>query len=286
MFALLEAPSMGWTHPAVLSTVLAGGAALVVFGCVQRRVAFPVLAPALIANRPFLGWSVGTLTTSIGFLGALVFLPTYLQAAADLSAGITMLLLTAPVLALPMIAAASVNRGVSARLLMMIALAMVVVGNLWLTALNVENAVTVAAPLLMIGIGMGTSFGITDGQAMSLVSADLVGAAAGFLNTLRGAAEALVIAAFSASISGFLTGRLGDPSRAAEVSAGNISEGGRAVELAAFTWSWQMTQLGVGLLCLVLSVVVALLIFGRRRISPPLTSIGSGKGDAHAGQPG
>lgn len=271
MFALLEAPSMGWTHPVILATVLAGAAALVLFGFVQRRAAFPVLAPALIANRPFLGWSMGTLTTSIGFLGALVFLPTYLQAAADLSpaaAGTAMLLLTAPVLGLPMIAAALVNKGVSARLLMMIALVMVVLGNLWLMALNADNAVAVvAAPLLMIGIGMGASFGITDGQAMSLVSADMVGAAAGFLNTLRGAAEALVIAGFSASILGFLTARLGDSSLAAQVSAGDLSEDGRAVELAAFTWSWQMTQLGVGLLCLVLSVVVAMLIFGRRSTS-------------------
>ncbi|MFC7585197.1 hypothetical protein ACFQYP_16790 [Nonomuraea antimicrobica] len=44
-----------------------------------------MLAPALVANRGFMGWSLATLTTSIGFLGVLVFLPTYLQAAAGLS---------------------------------------------------------------------------------------------------------------------------------------------------------------------------------------------------------
>ncbi len=271
MFALLEAPSLGWSHPVILLTGIAGLVVLVVFGVVQRRSAAPVLAPELVANRGFLGWSLATLTTSVGFLGVLVFLPTYLQAAAGLSpavSGVTMLLLTAPVLIMPMVAVALVNKGVPARLLIMIALVLVVAGNLWLVTLNAEDAVAVvAAPLVMIGVGMGVSFGITDGQAMALVPADAVGMAAGFLNTLRGAAEALVIAAYSASIVGLLTARLDDPARAAKVGAGRLTEGAEAVELDAFTWSWQLTQLGVGLLCLVLSIVVAVLIHRRAATS-------------------
>ncbi|MEV0613536.1 MFS transporter [Nonomuraea sp. NPDC050404] len=267
MFALLEAPAFGWTHPVILVTAVAGLAALVLFGLSQRRSAAPVLAPFLVANRGFLGWSLATLTTSIGFLGVLVYLPTYLQTAAALSpaaAGVAMLLLTAPVLIMPMAAVTLVNKGVPARLVMMIALALVVAGNLWLMGLNPGNAVAaVAAPLVMIGLGMGASFGITDGQAMALVPADAVGMAAGFLNTLRGAAEAMVIAAFSASLIGLLTTRLGDATRAAEVGAGRLTPGTEPAELAAFTWSWQLTQLGAGLLCLVLSIVVAALIHSR-----------------------
>ncbi|MFF4776302.1 MFS transporter [Microtetraspora fusca] len=271
MFALLEAPALGWLHPGALITGITGLAALVLFGVVQRRSPAPVLAPALVANRGFMGWSLATLTTSIGFLGVLVFLPTYLQAAAGLSpsaAGVAMLLLTAPVLVVPMVAVTLVNKGVSARLLITIALVLVVAGNLWLMALNADHAVTaVAAPLMMIGIGMGASFGITDGQAMALVPADAVGMAAGFLNTLRGAAEALVIAAFSASLVGLLAAKLGDTSRAAAVGAGRLTSGAEAEELNAFTWSWHLTQLGVGLLCLVLSVVVVTLIRGRAETS-------------------
>ncbi|MFF4189664.1 MFS transporter [Nonomuraea sp. NPDC001831] len=267
MFGLLEAPALGWLHPVILIIGVAGLACLALFGVMQRRSPAPVLAPALVTNRGFLGWSLATLTTSIGFLGVLVFLPTYLQSAADLSpsaAGAAMLLLTAPVLVVPMVAVTLVNRGVSPRLLIMIALALVVAGNLWLTALNADHAVAVvAAPLVMIGVGMGASFGITDGQAMALVPADSVGMAAGFLNTLRGAAEALVIAAFGASLTGLLSAKLGDAVRAAEVGAGRLTRGAEAVELDAFTWSWQLTQLGIGLLCLVLSVVVIALIRGR-----------------------
>ncbi|WP_027944192.1 MFS transporter [Amycolatopsis taiwanensis] len=272
MFAVLEAPATGWGGSRIVLSLVVGLCALVVFAIVQRRSTSPVLAPALVSNRGFMGWSLATLTTSIGFLGVLVFLPTYLQAATGLTpavAGVAMLLLTAPVLVLPMIAVTLVNKGVSARVVIMIALALVVGGNFWLMALRPENTVAVvAAPLLMIGIGMGASFGITDGQAMSLVPPDSVGMAAGFLNTLRGAAEALVIAGFSASLLGLLSSKLGDATHAAAVSSGRLGEQS-AGELEAFTWSWQLTQLGISILCLVLSVFVAILIRQQRR---PATS--------------
>ncbi|MFG3257317.1 MFS transporter [Streptomyces sp. NPDC048172] len=268
MFALLEAPALGWAHPAVLATAFGGLVALVVFGAVQRRSSSPVLDPALVANRAFLGWSLATLTTSVGFLGVLVFLPTYLQSATGLSpaaAGVAMLLLTAPVLTMPLAAVALVNRGVPARLLIVLALGLVTAGNFWLMALGPEDTVLItAAPLLMIGVGMGTSFGITDGQAMALVHTDAVGMAAGFLNTLRGAAEALVIAAFGAALLGLLTHRLGDGEQAAEISSGKLTAGHSGVGVEAFTWAWRLTQLGVGAVCLVLSVAVAALILGRR----------------------
>lgn len=264
MFALLEASSLGWTHGAVITTAVGGLVALAVFVALQRRSAAPVLSPSLIANRGFVGWSLATLTTSVGFLGVLVFLPTYLQAAADLTpaaAGTAMLLLTAPVLVAPLTAATLVNKGVSARKLIVAALALVTTGNLWLATLSPQHTVAgVAGPLLAIGVGMGASFGITDGQAMALVPADSVGMAAGFLNTLRGAAEAMVIAAFGAALLGLLGNRLGDGEQAASVSAGRLSHVERHAELDALTWSWRMTQLGVAALCLLLSITVVALI--------------------------
>ncbi|WP_228714058.1 MFS transporter [Prauserella endophytica] len=286
MFALLEGPEVGWAHPTILSAAALGGAAFIVFVVTQRRSDAPVLAPELVSERGFMGWCLATLTTSIGFLGALVFLPTYLQAAAGntpATAGLTMLLLTAPVLVTPLFAVTLVNRGVSARLLILTALVFVITGNFGLLLLGPENTTAlVAVPLLLIGIGMGISFGITDGQAMSLVPARLVGTAAGFLNTLRGAAEALVIAAFSAMLLGFLTVRLGDSGHASDVAAGHLSSPtGRdySTEIDAFTVSWHFTQIGVGTACLLLSVAVAALLLVPSR--GPITA----EGGRHAREP-
>lgn len=270
MVSLLEGPEYGWTHPAVLAGFGIGLVAAITFAVSQRRSSAPILAPELVAHRGFMGWCLATLTTSIGFLGALVFLPTYLQAVSGhtpITTGLVMLLLTAPVLVSPMLAATLVNRGVSARLLILIALVLVVIGNVGLLTLRPEHtAGLVFVPLLLIGIGMGTSFGITDGQAMALVPPQLVGTAAGFLNTLRGAAEALVIAAFSASLLAVLTDRLGDAKHAADVSAGRLTETGSAerdIEIDAFTGSWHITQFGVGTVCLILTITVAVLLFTR-----------------------
>lgn len=272
MFAVIEGPTIGWTDGRTLSAFATGLILLALFGIAQRRSSTPVLAPSLLTNHGFLGWSLATLTTSIGFLGALVFLPSYLQAVSEFSpvlSGVAMLLLTAPVLVMPMIAGHLVNAGVSAKALMLAALVLVVAGNLALLSLSPDNTIAIAAgPLLMIGIGMGTSFGITDAQAMGLVPPDMVGMAAGFLNTLRGAAEALVIAGFSASLLGFLSSRLGDPDRASVVSSGRLGTD-PGPEIDAFTWSWHMTQLVIGILCLALSVIVALLIL---RKNPPVNS--------------
>ncbi|GGA54844.1 membrane protein [Pseudoclavibacter endophyticus] len=285
MLALLEGPDVGWAHPMTVSAFAIGGLAFISFVIAQLRSAAPVLAPELVRERGFMGWCLATLTTSIGFLGALVFLPTYLQAVAGstpAAAGLTMLLLTAPVLVAPVLAVTLVNRGVSARRLILTALVLVVAGNFGLLLLGPEHTTAlVTVPLLLIGIGMGASFGITDGQAMSLVPARLVGTAAGFLNTLRGAAEALVIAVFSAMLLAFLTIRLGDSDRAARVAAGDLSSiNGHdyGIEVDAFTVSWHFTQLGIGAVCLLLSVAVALLLLSPQRSIPE-------KVDRHAPHP-
>lgn len=271
MLALLEGPEVGWAHPMTMGAFAIGMAALIAFVIAQRRTDAPLLAPELVSERRFMGWCLATLTTSIGFLGALVFLPTYLQSVAGhapATAGLTMLLLTGPVLGTPILAVTLVNRGVSARLLILIALGFVVAGNFGLLLLGPENTTAlVAVPLLLIGAGMGISFGITDGQAMALVPARLVGTAAGFLNTLRGAAEALVIALFSAMLLGFLTIRLGDARHASSVAAGDLGSATRdhSIEIEAFTVSWHFTQIGVGAACLLLSAAVAVLLVSPSR---------------------
>ncbi|WP_084161356.1 MFS transporter [Nocardia sp. BMG51109] len=269
MFAVLAGPDSGWSDPVVVWSVIGGLLALVAFAVVQLRVAAPVLDPGLVRNPGFMGWVLSTLTTVIGFLGALVYLPTFLQSVGGMSsgtAGLTMLLLTAPVLVLPSAAGAIVSAGGSARLLMATALILVVVGNLWLSVLDAQpTVVMLAGPLLCIGIGMGVSFGLTDGQAMLLVPSDRSGMAAGFLNTLRGSAEALVIAGFSANLLSLLTSRLGDAATAAKVGAGTVDPDKFAEQSQAFAWSWQHTQYVVAAICAVLGVVSIALIGVRRR---------------------
>ncbi|WP_227983407.1 MFS transporter [Nocardia spumae] len=262
MVAVLEGPERGWADPIVITAATIGAVVLIAFALSQTRVEAPLLDPALMRNRRFVGWVLATLTTSVGFLGVLVYLPTYLQSVADMStaaAGLTMLLLTGPVLILPVLAAALVNSGVAPRLLLALALGAVGLGNLWLSTLPVHvSAATLAGPLLCIGAGMGVTFGISDGQAMRLIAEQQTGMAAGFLNMIRGAAEALVIAAFSALLLSILAAKLGTVD-AVTTAAGHLNPAHFSEQAAAFSWSWEITQYVIAAVCLALSAATLVL---------------------------
>jgi MFS family permease len=264
MFGVMQGPEQGWSAAPVLVALVAGTVLLVAFGVVERRGAHPVLDLTLVRNLPFMGWCVGTLATSIGFVGVLVFLPTYLQGVNRVSAsgsGVMMLMLTAPVLVVPPLGGRLVTRGVPGRTLITVALGLVAAGNAWLTVLRPSiGAAGLLGPLLLIGVGMGLSFGITDGQAMNIVEPARAGTAAGFLNTVRGAAEALVIAVFGAALVSLIRAETGSSATAARIAAGEVAR----AERTAFTDAWHSALSGVALVTALCAVAVFVMLRPRR----------------------
>ncbi|WP_329240825.1 MFS transporter [Actinoallomurus sp. NBC_01490] len=264
MFGVMRGPEQGWSAAPVLVALVAGAVLLVAFGVVEGRGGHPVLDLTLIRNLPFMGWCLGTLATSIGFVGVLVFLPTYLQGVDGVpasEAGVTMLMLTAPVLVVPPLGGWLVTRGVPGRALITVALGLVAAGNAWLTVLHPGiGTAGLLGPLSLIGVGMGLSFGITDGQAMNIVESARAGTAAGFLNTVRGAAEALVIAVFGAVLVSLIQDETGSSAAAARIAAGEVAP----AERAAFTDAWHSALSGVALVTALCAVVVFVLLRPRR----------------------
>ncbi|MEV4257702.1 MFS transporter [Spirillospora sp. NPDC049652] len=270
MFGIMQGPEAGWSAASVLGSFAAGLVLLAAFVVVEHRSPRPVLDLTLLRNAPFMGWCLGTLATSIGFLGVLVFLPTYIQGVNGASAGeagLMMLMLTGPVLVVPALGGWLVSRGASGgplssgRALITLALGLVTAGNLWLTVLQPGiGAVALLGPLLLVGIGMGLSFGITDGQAMALVPSDRAGMAAGFLNTVRGAAEALVIAVFGAALTSLVQARTGSSATAARIVSGEVTR----ADHAAFTHAWHVSLTGVAVLTGLCAVAVFALLARRR----------------------
>jgi MFS family permease len=266
MFGLIQAPQGGWGGAAGL---VAGTVLLVVFVLVERRSEHPVLALALVGNPRFMGWCLGTVFTSVGFVGVLVFLPTYLQGVAGTSAeaaGTAMLMLTVPILAVPMAAGWLVNRGVPARWLMTSSLALVAAGNAWLTVLHPGMGLgELLGPLLAIGVALGVSFGITDAQAMNQVDPARLGMAAGFLNTIRNGGEALVIAVFGTALIALVQARVGSAELANRVAAGDLSGPDRTWLAEQFTDSWRVVLWTVAGICAAAAVVVHVLLVPRGR---------------------
>ncbi|MFH8563149.1 MFS transporter [Streptomyces sp. NPDC017988] len=267
LFAITQGSKSGWTSGGTLLPLAAGTALLITFVRVEKRLAARGGAPVLdlsLARRPaFLGWSLGSFGLGAGTTGALVYLPTYLQGTGDTTAGdagLILLLMTVPVLALPPLGARLVNRGAPARHLLVLSLLLIAAGNAWLTTLHPGiSAAALAGPLLTIGAGQGLSVGIIDAQALGMVAPAQVGMASGFLNTVRGGTGAVILTVFGALLLGLLEPRVGSAELAGRITAG---AGGHAEQ---FTEAWRIVLWSVAGLSTGLALLVHALLRPRTR---------------------
>ncbi|MEV1020575.1 MFS transporter [Streptomyces sp. NPDC050264] len=271
LFAITQGSKSGWTSPATLLPAALAPALLLTFVRVEQRLTRtgtgrPILDLGLARNPAFLGWAVGSFGLVAGSTGALTFLPTYLQGvngSTARAAGLTLLLMTAPVLALPPLGARLVNRGVPARHLLVLSLLLLAAGNAWLTTLHPGiTAAALSGPLLTIGTGQGLSIGIIDAQAMSMVSPSEVGMASGFLNTVRGGTGAIMLTIFGALLLASVESRTGSARLAARITAGT---GGHAPE---FTAAWHVTLWTVTTLLTALTALTYALLAPRTNRPP------------------
>ncbi|MFG3138047.1 MFS transporter [Streptomyces sp. NPDC048211] len=270
----VQGPEWGWASAGVLLLLAAGLALLVAFSVLQSRSADPLLDLTLVRNRRFLALCMVPVVTTFGFVTLLTYLPTYLVGAGGFSAqraGTVLLLMTGPVLLAPPLAGGLVNRGVPARLLITVSLALFAVGNLWLTVIGPSTPVaTFAGPLLLVGLGAGLSFGVGDGLAMSLVEPGRAGMATGFLNTMRVGSEAIVIAVFGAVLVSLIGTRVDSPELAAEVAAGDLSGGVSHVLADGYTHALHLALYGTAAVCAVGAVLIGLALApARGRATPP-----------------
>ncbi|MCM2390778.1 MFS transporter [Streptomyces albipurpureus] len=289
MFAVTQGSQSGWLSAAVLAPLTAGVVLMVAFVRIERRSDHPVLDLTLVRDRSFSAWLVSAVFITAGSVGVLVFLPTYLQGTGGLSAGDTgliMVMTTAPVFVFPSVGGRLVSLGLAARHLILGALLLTAVGNLWLAFALAPDAgpAVLAGPLLLIGTGSGLALGQLEVQALGAVAPERVGMASGLLGTARGGAGALVMAGFGSLLVTLVQAQTGDRGHAARVTAGQRPE--RAGE---FTAAWQLVVAGVGVTLIASAIVVHRLLRSAavRSAQPakePSPGIGNPSGTAAASE--
>jgi MFS family permease len=214
MLAIAQASAWGWASAGVLGLAALAAVTLAVFVRIERRRAHPMLDLSLLRDRRFLGLCLVPVAAAFGFVTLLTFLPSYLTAAhgdSSGTAGLTMLLLTVPVLGCPVLAGRLVARGVSADAVILASLVALTAGTASLTVIGPTVPLLVlAGPLLLVGAGMGLSAGLVDGQAIDRVGPHQAGMAAGVLNTLRLGGEAVAVAVYGALLATVLRATLHD----------------------------------------------------------------------------
>ncbi|MCZ9341629.1 hypothetical protein NGM37_28090, partial [Streptomyces sp. TRM76130] len=122
---------------------------LALFSALAKRTEAPLLDVSLLRNRRFVAYTLVPVAASFGFVTQLTYLPSYLFTVAGYSAstaGATMLLLTLPVLALPLAGAKLVERGVAPMAVVIASLVRLVVGDLGLLLIGPDASFAVMAP--------------------------------------------------------------------------------------------------------------------------------------------
>ncbi|WP_063785030.1 MFS transporter [Streptomyces sp. TP-A0356] len=215
IWALLEGPQSGWGSPLNVTAYVLCAALLVAFVVVEGRRRHPMFDLSLFRQPQFVSLCVAVVSLVFGFTPLLVYLPSYLTSVNSEStfhAGVDLLMLTVPTLVFPLITGYAL-RWIPIRHMVTLAVALTAAGTAWLVVIapGASNWL-VLGPFLVIGTGVGVSFGVMDGAAVASVEPSRAGMAAGMFNTMRLAGEAIAIAVVGSllvSLTGSqLTGRL------------------------------------------------------------------------------
>jgi EmrB/QacA subfamily drug resistance transporter len=190
LFGLIEGSTNGWTATPI--ACLAGGVvAFGLFAWRQVSVTEPLLKPSLFTNRGFTSGLVMGLCFFAAVNGAGYVLSLFLQQGLGYSAGRT------SVAVLPMtvgiIAASGAGMVLIAKLgrtLLLVGLLITMIGVGWMLAIVASHGTTVAewsiiGPIFVIGLGMGTCFGIVFDIALGDVDPDEAGSASGALSAVQ-----------------------------------------------------------------------------------------------------
>ncbi|WP_020667824.1 MFS transporter [Amycolatopsis nigrescens] len=111
--ALTEAGRRGWSSPVVLGSLVVGVLCVVGTATVERRVAAPMIPPALVRTRQFSAASTVGLILSVGIYGQMFVLSLYMQGQRGYSAwltGLALLPFAAVTVAGPLVAGKFIGR--------------------------------------------------------------------------------------------------------------------------------------------------------------------------------
>ena len=214
VLALLRGNGDGWTSPQIVIELAAAALLLVAFVIIELRVRHPMLPMRTFRNRPFTAAQVGAFAISGSFFAIFLYTTLYLQDVLHLSpiqAGLVYMPGTVVCFVVSAVSAQLGERGVSMRTMISLGLGLVAIGMVALTVAGVGSSWVVILPGSIVAmIGTGLFNPSVSNVALSSLSEDQSGLAAGVNDTFRQTGIAVGIAALGALIPAQALGH-GDP---------------------------------------------------------------------------
>jgi len=201
VLALLRGNDNGWGSPLIVGLLGGAGLMLAAFAAVEQRVPEPMLPLHLFRRGAFTGVQLAAAAVSASLFALFLYLTLYLQnylGYSPLQAGLRYLPITiVPFLVAPL--AVVLMGRLPARVTMAIGLAGVGGGLLLMSGLSAHSSWTALLPgFIVAGVGVGLLNPVIADVAVSVVSKDRSGMAAGINDTFRQVAIAVGVAAWGA----------------------------------------------------------------------------------------
>ena len=200
-FGLIRGNEDGWTSAPVLGSLVAALALLAAFVVIERRVAAPMLPPALFRTPAFTGTAIVAFAQSVALYPLFLFLAVYLQQGLGYSAtgtGLRLLPLTLVLFTVAPISGRLTGR-IPLRVPLVSGLALIAVGLLLMRGLTETSGWTHLLPGFVVGgLAIGLISPALAAAMVGVLSADQVGLASGINNTFRQLGIAVGIAVLGA----------------------------------------------------------------------------------------
>ena len=236
VWAIIEAPSKGWTNPTILAAFAAAVAILGAFMAWELRTREPMLDIRLFANPRFSGASAAITLTFFAMFGSIFFLTQYLQGVLGYTA------LEAGVRVTPIALGLILGGPISAKLAAKLGTKVVVAAGLTLVAVGLSIVTQfavdstygiVAAHLLVLGFGMGMAMAPATESVMGSLPVEKASVGSAVNDTTRTTGGALGVAILGSLLASQYRGDMdaatsGLPHDAAATASDTLS-GGLAV---------------------------------------------------------
>ena len=229
----LGGSSYGWTSPMILGLGALAALATAGFVWIESRAAEPILPLKLFRSNVF------TVTSGLGFitgaamLGAVTFLPVYLQIAQGVSptmSGLLLIPLTAGILTASLTAGRWMGRTGRYARLPVIGLSLLTAGLLLLTQLSADTALWLFAGMIAVaGLGLGLVFPVVTTAVQNAVPFSDLGSATAAGVMFRQIGGSLAVALFGTVFAARLAAGAAGLPGAEALAGGGLEIGPQAV---------------------------------------------------------
>src|SRR5215208_2226970 len=232
VWAIIEAPSHGWTSALVLAAFATSAAVLAAFVAWELRVESPMLPLRFFRDRRFSAASISIALVFFSLFGVIFFLTVYLQSVLGYTA------LEAGVRTIPVSAALIVGSGLGTKFAVALGLVVVAAALGILGTIDAASGYSVIAlSLVVLGLGMGLAMAPATESIMGSLPRDQASIGSAVNDTVRQVGGALGVAILGSVLSSRYSSDMDDAVRELPAPAAHAASDGLAgaVQVAAQT---------------------------------------------------